>query len=95
MMITAQAQALEIKAKLFRGLSDASRLAILESLREGPLSVTEIVKASGLTQSNASNHLGCLDVPSDDGSKVISFCVTLSEFPCVGLRLFWDWLLQQ
>lgn len=61
MMITAQAQALEIKAKLFRGLSDASRLAILESLREGPLSVTEIVKATGLTQSNASNHLGCLN----------------------------------
>ncbi len=60
MITTAQAQALEIKAKLFRGLADASRLAILEALRSGPLSVGEIVEATGLTQSNASNHLGCL-----------------------------------
>lgn len=48
------------KTKLFRGFSDASRLAILESLRDGPLSVGEIVEATHLTQSNASNHLSCL-----------------------------------
>ena len=60
MLITAHAQAVEIKAKLFRGFSDPSRLAILEALREGPLSVGAIVEATGLSQSNASNHLGCL-----------------------------------
>lgn len=60
MLITAHAQALEMKAKLFRGLSDPSRLAILEALRNGPLSVGAIVESTGLSQSNASNHLGCL-----------------------------------
>jgi DNA-binding transcriptional ArsR family regulator len=52
--------ALALKAKLFRGLSDPSRLTILESLREGPRSVGEIVEVTGLSQSNTSNHLACL-----------------------------------
>lgn len=60
MIASTHAQALEIKAKLFRGLSDPSRLAILESLRSGPRSVGDIVDVTGLTQSNTSNHLGCL-----------------------------------
>lgn len=47
-------------AKLYRGLSDTSRLVILEALRPGTLSVSEIVQATGLTQSNVSNHLSCL-----------------------------------
>jgi DNA-binding transcriptional ArsR family regulator len=49
-----------LKAKLFRGFSDSSRLSILEALREGPLTVNEIVTATGLSQSNTSNHLSCL-----------------------------------
>jgi len=53
-------QAVALKAKLFRGFADPSRLAIVEALRRGPMTVTEIVKATGLTQSNVSNHLGCL-----------------------------------
>lgn len=60
MLITAQAQAIDLQAKLFRGFSDPSRLSILASLRQGPLTVTDIVAATGLSQSNASNHLGCL-----------------------------------
>ncbi len=59
-MITITADALTVKAKLFRGFSDGSRLAILESLREAPRSVGEIVEATGLSQSNTSNHLSCL-----------------------------------
>lgn len=55
-----QAQALALKAKLFRGFSDPSRLAILDVLRDKSLTVTEIVTLTGLSQSNASNHLGCL-----------------------------------
>lgn len=51
---------LEIKAKLFRGFSDPSRLNIIEALRGGPLTVNEIVAATNLSQSNVSNHLGCL-----------------------------------
>ncbi|KYC34842.1 TrmB family transcriptional regulator [Scytonema hofmannii PCC 7110] len=60
MLINAQSQAISLKAKLFRGFSDPSRLAILDVLRDGPLTVTEIATVTGLSQSNASNHLGCL-----------------------------------
>ena len=60
MLIQAKPQSIELNAKLFRGFADPSRLAILEALRNGPLTVSEIVKATGLTQSNASNHLACL-----------------------------------
>ena len=43
-----------LKAKLFRGFSDPSRLLILDTLRQGPLTVGEIVKGTNLSQSNAS-----------------------------------------
>ena len=52
--------ALQLRAKLFRGLSDPSRLAILAALDPDPRTVGEIVAATGLTQPNASNHLRCL-----------------------------------
>lgn len=60
MLITANVQAVELQAKLFRGFADPSRLSILEAIQEGPLTVSEIVAATGLSQSNVSNHLGCL-----------------------------------
>lgn len=49
-----------LKAKLFRGLADPSRLGILETLRDGAMTVGELVLATGLTQPNVSNHLACL-----------------------------------
>lgn len=52
--------AVAVKAKLFRGLSDSSRLRVLEALRGGPRSVSEVVAATGLTQPNVSGHLSCL-----------------------------------
>ena len=60
MLMTAQARGVGLKAKLFRGFADPSRLSILEALREGPLTVGEIVEATHLSQSNVSNHLSCL-----------------------------------
>lgn len=60
MILSAKPKTVEIQAKLFRGFSDPSRLAILDSLRGGPLTVSEIVRATGLSQPNVSNHLGCL-----------------------------------
>jgi ArsR family transcriptional regulator, cadmium/lead-responsive transcriptional repressor len=51
---------LALKAKLFRGLADPSRLAILEALRAGERTVSDVVAATGLSQPNASNHLACL-----------------------------------
>lgn len=59
-MITAETQGLALKAKLFRGFSDPSRLSILESLRSGPLTVGEVVSATGRAQSSVSTHLACL-----------------------------------
>ncbi len=60
MPITIQKQAVSLKAKLFRGFADPSRLSILETLRTGAMTVSEIVNSTGLSQSNVSNHLGCL-----------------------------------
>ncbi len=60
MLTVARAQGVGLKAKLFRGFSDPSRLSIVEALRRGPLTVSEIVDATGLSQPNVSNHLGCL-----------------------------------
>ena len=51
---------LELRAKLFRGLGDPSRLAILDALVSDERSVQEIVGHTGLGQPNASNHLRCL-----------------------------------
>lgn len=60
-MLMSQSVTIEtLKAKLFRGFSDPSRLGILECLREGPLTVGEIVSRTGLSQPNVSNHLSCL-----------------------------------
>lgn len=60
MLLLANPKSVEIQAKLFRGFSDPSRLSILEVLYDGARTVSEIVKATGLSQSNVSNHLGCL-----------------------------------
>lgn len=51
---------MQLRAKLFRGLGDLSRLRVLEALRDGPLSAGEIVTRTDLSQPNASMHLACL-----------------------------------
>ena len=60
MILLANPKSIEIQAKLFRGFSDPSRLSILNAVYNGALTVSEIVETTGLTQSNVSNHLGCL-----------------------------------
>lgn len=59
-MPTLHQQALALKAKLYRGFADPSRLSILEALRTGPLTVTALVEHTGLSRTNVSNHLRCL-----------------------------------
>jgi len=59
-MLPLQKQAIALKAKLYRGFADPSRLSILEALRGGPLTVTAIVEQTGLSRTNVSNHLRCL-----------------------------------
>lgn len=50
----------QLKAKLFRGFADPSRLAIIDTLRDASLPVGVIAERTGLSQSNTSNHLACL-----------------------------------
>ncbi len=50
----------ELRAKLFRGFADPSRLSVLEALLESPQSVSAIVRMTRLSQPNVSNHLACL-----------------------------------
>jgi DNA-binding transcriptional ArsR family regulator len=52
---------LALKAKLFRGFADPSRLSILEALRDAPRCVSEIAARTGLSQPNTSMHLACLE----------------------------------
>jgi DNA-binding transcriptional ArsR family regulator len=47
-------------ARRFRALGDPSRLSVLHSLEAGPLTVTELVEAVGLSQGNLSKHLQLL-----------------------------------
>jgi DNA-binding transcriptional ArsR family regulator len=55
-----QLQKLGLKAKLFRGLGDSTRLSILECLRQAEKTTSQIVTETGQSQSNISNHLSCL-----------------------------------
>ncbi|BCY16644.1 MAG: helix-turn-helix transcriptional regulator [Anaerolineae bacterium] len=60
MLTVSNSEGVQLQAKLFRGFGDPARLNILQTLRSGPKTVTEIVSATCMSQSNASNHLRCL-----------------------------------
>jgi len=59
-ILGAETMNLKVKARLFRGFGDPSRLKIIETLRGGGQTVGQIVELTGLSQPNVSNHLGCL-----------------------------------
>jgi DNA-binding transcriptional ArsR family regulator len=47
-------------AQFFGVLSESSRLRLLRALMEGPLNVSELMKATEMRQGNVSKHLGVL-----------------------------------
>jgi DNA-binding transcriptional ArsR family regulator len=51
---------IEVVSRLFAVLSEPSRLALLQSLHDGPLTVTGLVKATAMKQANVSKHLAAL-----------------------------------
>ena len=53
-------QRLAVTAKFFHGLSDLTRLRIVEILLDGEQNVSELVGLLGQPQSRVSNHLACL-----------------------------------
>ena len=60
MMNTTSAPSVTTAAKLFRGLGDPTRLALLLALLDGEPRVTDLVARVGTSQANVSNHLCCL-----------------------------------
>jgi DNA-binding transcriptional ArsR family regulator len=50
----------ELIAARLRVIGDPTRIRILDLLREGELSVTQITESLGTSQQNASKHLGVL-----------------------------------
>lgn len=82
-----QAVLLELKAKMFRGLADTTRLSILESLRNGERTVGSIVEATGHSQPNVSNHLSCLKacglVSSRRDGKSIYYSIATDKIRCL------------
>ncbi|MCD8788823.1 ArsR/SmtB family transcription factor [Mammaliicoccus sciuri] len=51
---------IEIKAHFIHGLSNKTRLTILELLKLKEMTVNEIVEKSKISQSSISQHLACL-----------------------------------
>ncbi len=51
---------LEAVARLFGVLSEPSRLALLQALFNGPLTVSQLMDTCGMKQANVSKHLGVL-----------------------------------
>lgn len=50
----------EIYAKFFHGLSNPTRLKIVEALLDQEMNVSQLVDAIGASQSQVSNQLACL-----------------------------------
>jgi DNA-binding transcriptional ArsR family regulator len=55
-----QAEIFRRQADLCKSLADAKRLMILNGLKDGPKSVSQLAELAGLKQSNASQHIGVL-----------------------------------
>lgn len=51
---------MEIIAGRFKALGEPARLQILNAMRDGELTVTDLVEATELGQANISKHLGLL-----------------------------------
>lgn len=60
MLPTAPAADTELSRQLLHGLSDSSRLRILNALRSEQHRVTDLAELAGLSQPNVSKHLACL-----------------------------------
>jgi DNA-binding transcriptional ArsR family regulator len=53
-------EVMELVAERFRALGEPARLQILESLRGGEKTVSQLVEETGLAQANTSKHLQLL-----------------------------------
>jgi DNA-binding transcriptional ArsR family regulator len=90
------AQLVDLIAQRFRVLGEPMRVRLLDTLRDGPLTVNELADALGSTQQNVSKHVGVLAQAGivgreKDGTRVRCFIAdesvfALCELVCGGLR---------
>ena len=59
-MSSVQRELYQLHASVCKGLADPKRLLILNALRDGELSVSEICQEVGVAQANVSQHLAVL-----------------------------------
>src|SRR3984957_11167803 len=50
----------QFKSEIFQGLAHPTRIAIVETLRDGELSAGKLIEKLGIEQANASQHLSVL-----------------------------------
>jgi ArsR family transcriptional regulator len=50
----------QLHASVCKGFADPKRLILINALRNGELSVTDLCETTGISQSNASQHLAIL-----------------------------------
>jgi ArsR family transcriptional regulator len=62
-------------AERFGALSEVNRLRLLHALMVGERNVTELVRETGLSQSNVSRHLAVLLEKKMVGRKKVGLCV--------------------
>ncbi|NHZ70941.1 MAG: metalloregulator ArsR/SmtB family transcription factor [Proteobacteria bacterium] len=66
----------QLHASVCKGFADPKRLILINALRDGERSVTELCELTGITQTNASQHLAILKskglvTSHRDGQRVI------------------------
>jgi DNA-binding transcriptional ArsR family regulator len=86
----------ELIAQRFRVIGEPMRIRLLDTLREGPMSINELTEALGATQQNVSKHVGVLAQAGivgreKDGTRVRCFIADdsifeLCELVCGGMR---------
>jgi DNA-binding transcriptional ArsR family regulator len=86
----------ELIAARFRAIGEPMRIRLLDTLREGPLTVNELAEALGASQQNISKHIGVLAqagivAREKDGTRVRCSIADgtvfqLCELVCGGLR---------
>ena len=86
----------ELIAQRFRVIGEPMRIRLLDALRDGPMTISELTEALGASQQNVSKHIGVLTQAGivgreKDGNRVRCFITDdsifeLCELVCGGLR---------
>ena len=86
----------ELIAQRFRVIGEPMRIRLLDALRDGPMTITELTEALGASQQNVSKHIGVLAqagiVDREKDGNLVRCSIAdetifeLCELVCGGLR---------